>query len=98
MIYHITSLKDWVTQKGNPEFAPGDYYREGFIHCCSMDQVKGVLERYFNGKTGLLLLHIEEVKLNAELKYEPSTNNEKFPHIYGVINKDAIVQVSALAS
>jgi len=98
MIYHITSSKEWAMQAEKAEFTPGDYYREGFIHCCSHDQVTGVLERYFKGKTDLLLLHIEEVKLKAELKYEPSTNNEKFPHIYGGINKDAIVDVSALAS
>jgi len=98
MIYHITRLKDWEIQKEKTEFTPSDYYREGFIHCCTFDQVKGVLERYFKGKTDLMLLHIEEAKLKAELKYEPSFNNEKFPHIYGMINKNAIVEISVLAS
>ena len=29
-------------------YAPG--WREGFIHCCWVDQLSGVLERYFRGE------------------------------------------------
>ncbi len=96
MIYHVTTLQDWQTQQGGSEFTPPDYFIEGFIHCCTPVQLEGVLERYFKGKTGLVLLQLDESKLKAELKYEVSTNNEKFPHLYGAINRDAIAKVEDL--
>jgi uncharacterized protein (DUF952 family) len=49
-----------------------------------------VLDRYFPGRTDLLLLLIDEQKLICPVLHEPGSGNELFPHIYGVINKDAI--------
>lgn len=92
MIHHITTVQDWRLQESKPEFFPTDYFREGFIHCCTPSQLKGVLERYFKGKTDLVLLHLDESKLKAELKYEVSTNDEKFPHLYGPINREAVMK------
>jgi uncharacterized protein (DUF952 family) len=93
MIYHVTSRQDWHSQKANSQFIPEDYHREGFIHCCTPEQLPGVLERYFKGKSQLIMLHVDESLLDAKLIYETSTNDEKFPHVYGGINRDAIVKV-----
>jgi uncharacterized protein (DUF952 family) len=41
-----------------------------------------------------LLLEINETKLKSKLVDEPSSAGELFPHIYGKINKDAILKVS----
>ena len=96
MIHHVAILSDWQSQESKSEFFPSDYFREGFIHCCTPSQLQGVLERYFKGKTDLVLLHLDESKLKAELKYEESTNDEKFPHLYGSINREAVVKVEFL--
>ena len=96
MIYHITTKQDWEQHSQEYDFVPTDYQREGFIHCCTASQLTGVKERYFKGKTGLVLLHLDDQKLKAELKYEVSTNDEKFPHLYGPINRDAIAKVEPL--
>lgn len=96
MIHHITTALDWNAQQHAHEFMPEDYHREGFIHCCTPAQLNGVVDRYFKGKTGLVLLHLDEVKLNAALKFEVSTNEEKFPHLYGAINREAIVKIEYL--
>ncbi len=96
MIYHITTSKDWESQMEKDTFIPADFHKEGFIHCCTAEQLPGVQERYFKGKNGLVLLLLDESKLKAELKYEPSTNNEKFPHLYGAINRDAVVKATSL--
>lgn len=96
MIYHLTTLLDWESQKHKGDFTPVDYHKEGFIHCCTDDQLAGVRERYFKGKTGLVLLYLDESKLKSELKYEVSTNDEKFPHLYGAINREAIVSVQSI--
>lgn len=96
MIYHITSAEDWEKHKHELDFVPADYLREGFIHCCTLTQLKGVKERYFKGKSGLVLLYLAESKLKAALKYEISTSDEKFPHLYGPINRDAVIKVERL--
>lgn len=96
MIYHITTAFDWESQRHKSGFIPVDFHKEGFIHCCTEDQLAGVKERYFKGKVGLVLLSLDESKLRAELKYEISTNDEKFPHLYGAINRDAIIDVQLI--
>jgi uncharacterized protein (DUF952 family) len=91
MIFHITRRAAWLSQRTHESFTAADFEREGFIHCCTHKQVQGVLERYFQNQTDLVLLQIDEAKLMATVKYEPSTNQELFPHVYGPININAIV-------
>ena len=69
---------------------------EGFIHASKEEQVKGVLDRYYQNIPDLLLLHIDETKLSCPLKFElaPSVN-ELFPHCFGAINIDAVVAVES---
>ena len=70
---------------------------EGFIHCSTEHQIPGVLERYYKGKTNLVKLIIDTTKLKYKLVYElaPSVNQE-FPHIYGPINLDAVIEIISL--
>lgn len=96
MIYHVTTQKEWNDCLSNTGYAPVNFSREGFIHACRDQQLAGVMDRYFKGQSTLLLLHIQEEKLNVPLKYEPSTTDEIFPHIYGPINKEAIIKVEKL--
>jgi uncharacterized protein (DUF952 family) len=65
MIYHITTEQDWDTSGNDANFVPTDYHREGFIHCCTASQLAAVKERYFKGKAGLVLLHLDETKFES---------------------------------
>ena len=96
MIYHIATAVDWSKHRDKQTYSPDGYAKEGFIHCSTLDQVPGVLQRYYSGIKNLVLLHIEEAKLNAVLKFETATNKELFPHVFGPINKEAIVKVEML--
>ncbi len=95
MIYHVTNKHDWEVAIIKGFFDEPSLYTEGFIHNSTDIQVVGVIERYYKGKTDLLLLHIDEAKLKAEIKYElaPSVN-EMFPHIFGTINLEAVVKIT----
>ena len=97
MIYHITTKEDWQQALDAGTYTHPSLAAEGFIHNSKIEQVPGVLNRYYSGKTDLLLLHIDEAKLTSELKYElaPSVN-EMFPHIFGPINIDAVVNIETL--
>ena len=96
MIYHIATSEDWNLHLNSPTYVPGGYEHEGFIHCSTKDQVQGVLERYYAGVKNLFLLHIDESMLTVELKYEVSTHGALFPHLFGAMNKNAIVKVENL--
>ena len=97
MIYHVTTKKNWETALHNGSYITASLATEGFIHNSTIEQVAGVLQRYYTGQTDLVLLHINEEKLNAELKYElaPSVN-EMFPHIFGAINLEAVEVVEPI--
>jgi uncharacterized protein (DUF952 family) len=97
MIYHVTTQAAWQQALQQGFYEAPSLIDEGFIHLSTEAQVAGVLERYYQGQTNLLLLHIDESKLLAELKYElaPSVN-ELFPHVYGNINLDAVVEAESI--
>lgn len=96
-IYHITTQQEWKNAQEQGFYTAPSLDSEGFIHCSEASQVSGVLERYYTGKTNLVKLVLDPDKLNAPLKYElaPSVN-EKFPHIFGAINLDAVKEVITL--
>ncbi|MES2850111.1 MAG: DUF952 domain-containing protein [Bacteroidota bacterium] len=97
MIYHVVSKNAWQQALQQGYYEAPSFSTEGFIHCSRKEQVAGVLQRYYKNVTDLLLLHIDESKLIAELKYELSTSiNEEFPHLYGRLNVDAVVEVSEI--
>ena len=94
MIYHVVTKKAWSEALAQGWYAADSLYTEGFIHNSKKEQVAGVLQRYYKGQTDILLLHIEEAKLTAPLKYEMAPSvNEAFPHIFGKLNLDAVVEV-----
>jgi uncharacterized protein (DUF952 family) len=95
MIYHVVKNTDWQKAVTQGFYAAPSLATEGFIHTSKKEQVDGVIERYYADQTDLLLLHIDESKLTAPLIYElaPSVN-EEFPHVYGRINLDAVVDVT----
>lgn len=93
IIYHITTKSWWIKFEGLDYYESPTFNEETFIHLSTTDQVSGVLERYYAGQTDLLKLHIDTEKLSAELKYELATNHEYFPHLYGRLNKSAILVV-----
>lgn len=97
MIYHITTKEEIDKSLISGSLSASSLQTEGFIHTCEKEQIQGVIDRYYSGRTGLFLLHIDETKLFAPLKYElaPSVN-EMFPHIFGMINNDAVVRTEEL--
>lgn len=94
IIYHVTTKQEWQNALNNNFYTAPSLELEGFIHCSTENQVEGVLERYYAGIPNLLKLVIDVNKLNNELKYElaPSVN-EMFPHVFGTINIDAVVNI-----
>jgi uncharacterized protein (DUF952 family) len=73
------------------------YEKDGFIHCSIERQVSGVLDRFYKGQSGLVKLKIEKSKVQRPVLFELAQDmNELFPHIYGSLNIDSVVEVITL--
>ena len=97
IIYHVTTTGDWNAAKQKGYYEHPSLKDEGFIHCSQDHQVAGVLERYFAGKTGLVKLVIDTGKLTSKFVFDWSPSlADTFPHVYGPINTDAVIDVIAL--
>ena len=95
-IYHITPASWWNNFSSLDFYESPTLKEEGFIHCSKKEQVAGVLGRYYANEKNLLLLQIDSRLLTVALKFEVATNNESFPHVFGAINKNAIVSVDSI--
>ncbi len=101
-ILHITSRKAWIEATRAGAYSAPSLETEGFIHGSTLKQVLPVAAKFYKGQTGLVLLEIDPARLSSDLKWEPPAGGgvppgvpegDAFPHIYGSINLDAIVQV-----
>jgi uncharacterized protein (DUF952 family) len=96
-IYHVTSQIEWEQAKKEGEYKPAGYDKEGFIHCSIERQVAGVLDRFYKGQSGLVKLKIEKAKVRRPVLFELAADlDELFPHIYGALNIDSVVEVTAI--
>ncbi len=96
-IYHVTTQMEWEQALLKNEYLPMQYEQDGFIHCSNERQIPGVLDRFYNGQTGLVKLKIEKAKVQRPVLYELAHDiNELFPHIYGTLNIDSVVEVITL--
>jgi len=93
IILHITERKQWEKAKLNGIYHSDTLGSQGFIHCSNPQQVVKVANVLFHAREGLVLLCIETDKVRCEIRYEGITEGEKYPHIYGPLNIDAVITV-----
>jgi uncharacterized protein (DUF952 family) len=92
-IYHIVLPEAWAGFHGDL-YEAASLIDEGFIHCSFADQLDGVIGRYYSDAANIIVLELDTNKLSSRLVTEPSTGGEVYPHIYGPINREAIVSAT----
>ncbi len=92
-ILHITSNQQWQNAKQTGVYRCASLDSEGFIHCSTTQQVVWVANSFYRGQRSLVLLCIDPAKVQSEIKYEGLEGGEQFPHLYGELNLDAVVDV-----
>ena len=91
-IFHISTQEDIAALDQDGVYRCSSLESEGFIHCCDKQQLEGVVQRYYKGIDDLKLLLIDPGRLEARLVHENTVGGEElFPHVYGPINADAIL-------
>jgi len=94
IIFHITTRGAWDAAKAAGTYWPEAFAAEGFIHCSTPAQVVRVADARFRGRRELVLLAINTERVAPEIVYENLEGGpELFPHIYGGLNADAVVEV-----
>lgn len=98
LLHHIVSPEWWDKFTDSNFYESETLQQEGFIHFSKPEQVEATLNRFFVGIPKLILLHIEEELLEAELRYESAGDHGVFPHLYGALNKNAVIKVEIIES
>ena len=93
IILHITQREQWEQAKFLEVYHGNTLDSEGFIHCSTPQQVIKVANTFFTNQKELVLLCIDADKVKPEIRYEGIEGEEQFPHIYGNLNLDAVLQV-----
>jgi uncharacterized protein (DUF952 family) len=99
LIYHLAPATRWYSWPENKPYLPAEYEKDGFIHCTSCDELMIKVANHFhrNVPGDYVLLVIDTSKLEnppSPVKWEKATKFDSlFPHIYGPIDRNAIVGV-----
>ena len=94
VIYHLTTVEEWEDAQDKGSYQPPSFQREGFIHCCTEEQLESVRARHFQGQENLVQLVINPNDLLERLQYDRDEDlQQEFPHIYGPLNIQAVTQI-----
>ena len=95
MIIHCMKKEKWQKLKKEDYWGYDDIESCGFIHCSTVKYLWRVLPSFEDSGEEMVLLCIDERKLNAKLLYEDSETYEGryYPHIYEPVNNSAVVYV-----
>jgi uncharacterized protein (DUF952 family) len=94
VIYHLTTVEEWEDAQDKGLYQPSSFDREGFIHCCTKEQLDSVLQRHFKGQENLIRLVIDPSLLNQRWQFDYDEKlQQEFPHIYGPLNLSAVIEI-----
>ena len=97
VIYHIAYADEWRAARAAGEYTTStrgvSLAEQGYIHASAAHQVAQVANAFYAGEHGLVVLVIDEDAVRPRIAYEPPAPGvaELFPHIYGPLNTDAVV-------
>ncbi|WP_161973220.1 DUF952 domain-containing protein [Halostella litorea] len=93
-IVHVLSRADWETFRDQGEYRPRSIDEEGFVHCSKLGQVGLVADYNHADDDELVLVLLDESRLDAPVRYETDGEDGKsaFPHVYGPLTMDAVIE------
>jgi uncharacterized protein (DUF952 family)/GNAT superfamily N-acetyltransferase len=102
VILHLLSRESWAEAQANGQLVAPSVATEGFAHCSTEHQMVDVANKYYRAVHNMVLLNIDPARLTSKLIFEPPAHLDgsptlphepMFPHIYGPINLDAVLEV-----
>ena len=86
---------DALEHEGSFAGAPVDL-ADGYIHLSTADQLAGTIDKHFAGQDGLHLVAVDLEALGKMVKWEESRGGMLFPHIYGPLTLDVVLDYGPL--
>jgi len=97
IIYKICPASAWrEAERLGVYGGSADDLRDGFIHFSTAAQVAETARKHFTGQVGLFLVAVDADALGDALRWEPSRNDELFPHLYSPLDLGAVTEVMDL--
>ena len=94
IIYKIEEANIWAAAQTAGTYTGSALdIADGFIHLSAGDQVRETADKWFTGRLGLVLVHIDADALGATLKWEGLRDGALFPHNYGPLPMSAVLDV-----
>ncbi|MEO8287787.1 MAG: DUF952 domain-containing protein [Chloroflexota bacterium] len=89
--FHYTPVEYFDSRDPGEDYTPPDFEREGFIHCTdgAQNMANTGNRHYRQDARDFYMLYIDKERVQSEIKYEDP--GRIYPHIYGPLNRDAIV-------
>ena len=92
MILHCMPAAEWARAKQGASFGEASVATCGFVHGSSIEYMWRVAPNFVNDAEPLVLLVIDTDKVPAEIKWEDGGEGRLYPHVYGPIPTNAVVQ------
>jgi uncharacterized protein (DUF952 family) len=83
---------DWFEEAGRFDGSEFDQ-ASGFVHCSSREQVARTATRFFAGEGELVLVALDEDRIESPVRWESASDGGVFPHVYGPLTKSAVAGV-----
>lgn len=97
LIYHMLPAARWATLDAAVDYVADSLATEGFIHCTGAPTLLAeVANHFYRAESGaFVILTIDVARLQAAVRWEWADGHQ-FPHVYGPINRTAVVAVHPL--
>lgn len=95
-LFHITTREQWNHAVIAGRYQAESLVLEGFIHLSTENQLEATARRHFAGRGDLVVLEIDPARLRWEIRWEDS-HGESYPHLYGPLETEAVIDVQTLA-
>ena len=91
LVYKILRAPEWADfdAAGETQGAPVDL-ADGYIHFSTAAQAADTAAKHFAGEDGLWIVAVDAEALGEALKWEPSRGGQLFPHLYGLLRREAV--------
>ena len=93
-LLHLAERRLWEEGRARGAYLPAEWGRDGFIHLSAPHQLLTPANRFYRGRTDLVVLELDAHLLADAVVWEPGTDTvERFPHLYGAITPEAVLGV-----
>ena len=105
MILHLLTEAAAAGAQPDSDYLPPTFAADGFIHCTAGDELMlEVANRFYREVADpMVAWSIDEERVRSEVRWEPpmpenppNYHGPLFPHIYGPLNVDAVVDTRRL--